>query len=207
MTEHSEPDHRNELFAIQFAIQNVTNIIAAVLGAVVATFIAGWLGLDSDGPATYRIILVHHGRAHGGRPADRGAARRRPPEPGLQPRLRAAGEPAAFPSDPRRSRARMGIVVRDRDAVRPPADPRVPDLDRRRSGHPVPQPVHPAEVRPRPDGAQRRLRADQPRDGRSRSSPSRASPGGSDRSPPSSSSRARASRSSSCSGSPPCSGR
>ena len=39
------------------------------------------------------------------------------------PKLRAAGEPAAFPSDPRRSRARMGIVVRDRDAVRPPADP------------------------------------------------------------------------------------
>ena len=29
MTEHSEPEHRNELFAVQFAIQNVTNIVAA----------------------------------------------------------------------------------------------------------------------------------------------------------------------------------
>jgi len=37
MTEHSEPDHRNELFAIQFAIQSFTNILAAVLGAVVAS--------------------------------------------------------------------------------------------------------------------------------------------------------------------------
>ncbi len=36
MTEHSEPEHRNELFAVQFAIQNVTNIVAAVLGGVVA---------------------------------------------------------------------------------------------------------------------------------------------------------------------------
>ena len=37
LTEHSEPEHRNELFAIQFAIQNVTNIVAAILGGVVAT--------------------------------------------------------------------------------------------------------------------------------------------------------------------------
>ena len=115
MTEHSEPDHRNELFAIQFAIQNVTNIFAAVLGAVVATFIAGWLGLDSDGPATYRIILVIMGvlmvaalltvtRLGDDRPSSV-----------VGPKLRAAGEPAAFPSDPRRSRARMGMVVRDRE--------------------------------------------------------------------------------------------
>jgi MFS family permease len=114
MTEHSESDHRNELFAIQFAIQNVTNIIAAVLGAVVATFIASQLGLDTDGTETYRIILVIMGvlmvaalltvtRLGDDRPS-RVAG----------PRLRAAGEPAAFPSDPRRSRARLGIVVRDR---------------------------------------------------------------------------------------------
>ena len=32
MTEHSDPTHRNELFAIQFAIQNVTNIVAAIVG-------------------------------------------------------------------------------------------------------------------------------------------------------------------------------
>ena len=50
--------HRNELFAIQFAIQQVTNIVAAVLGGVVATLIARALGLDPDGSGVYRIILV-----------------------------------------------------------------------------------------------------------------------------------------------------
>ena len=44
MTEHSEPDHRNELFAVQFAIQNVTNIAAAILGGIVATWLAGVWG-------------------------------------------------------------------------------------------------------------------------------------------------------------------
>ena len=34
LTEHSEREHRNELFAVQFAIQNVTNVVAAILGAV-----------------------------------------------------------------------------------------------------------------------------------------------------------------------------
>ncbi len=50
LTEHSEPEHRNELFAVQFAIQNVTNIVAAVLGAVGAAAIARLIGLDPDGP-------------------------------------------------------------------------------------------------------------------------------------------------------------
>src|SRR5215218_9023019 len=58
LTEHSEPEHRNELFAMQFAIQQITNIAAAVLGGVVATWIASSMGLDPDGPGTYRIILV-----------------------------------------------------------------------------------------------------------------------------------------------------
>jgi MFS family permease len=114
MTEHSDPEHRNELFAIQFALQNVTNIVAAVLGGVVAVVIAERLGLDPGGPGTYRIILVimtvllvaalgtvallrddrPHVKGHG--------------------RLRAIGEPAPFPPDPRRSRLLSGLVVRDR---------------------------------------------------------------------------------------------
>ena len=47
MTEHSEPDHRNELFAVQFAIQNVTNIVAAILGGIVATWLARRPGVRS----------------------------------------------------------------------------------------------------------------------------------------------------------------
>jgi len=58
LTEHSDPDHRNELFAVQFAIQNATNIAAALLGAVGAAAIAAVLGLDPAGPGTYRVILV-----------------------------------------------------------------------------------------------------------------------------------------------------
>ena len=58
LTEHSEPEHRNELFAAQFAIQNVTNVAAALLGGVGAAAIAGWIGLDPAGPGTYRVILV-----------------------------------------------------------------------------------------------------------------------------------------------------
>ena len=114
MTEHSEPEHRNELFAIQFAIQNVTNIVAAVLGGVVATAIASSIGLPPGGPGTYRIILVIMAvllvagllsvlRLTDDRPS-RTATRK----------LRRLGEPAAFPSDPRRSRTILGITVRDR---------------------------------------------------------------------------------------------
>ena len=58
LTEHSDAEHRNELFALQFALQSVTNIIAAVLGAVVASAIARAIGLDPNGPGTYRVILV-----------------------------------------------------------------------------------------------------------------------------------------------------
>jgi MFS family permease len=114
LTEHSEPDHRNELFAVQFAIQNVTNVAAAVLGGLVAVWLAGAVGLDPEGPGTYRIILgimlvlVLAALGTVGLLSD---DRPRAVEPG---RLARYGEPAAFPADPRRRRARLGLVVRDR---------------------------------------------------------------------------------------------
>jgi MFS family permease len=114
MTEHSDPGHRNELFAIQFAIQNVTNIVAAILGGVVATAIAAAIGLPPGGPGTYRIILVAMTvllvagivvvlRLSDDRPSQTASQH-----------LRRLGEPAAFPVDPRRSRTFLGITVRDR---------------------------------------------------------------------------------------------
>jgi MFS family permease len=114
LTEHSDAEHRNELFAAQFAIQNATNIAAALVGAVGARAVAGVIGLDPAGPGTYRLILVMMAllltvslaivaRFRDDRPAV--VARRR---------LAALGEPAPFPEDPRRSRARFGLVVRDR---------------------------------------------------------------------------------------------
>jgi MFS family permease len=114
MTEHSEPEHRNELFATQFAIQQVTNIAAAVLGGVVATAIAANIGLDAGGPGTYRIILVIMtlllvaGLVTVLRLTDDR------PSKVIARRLRGLGEPAAFPADPRRSRTFLGITIRDR---------------------------------------------------------------------------------------------
>jgi MFS family permease len=114
MTEHSDASHRNELFAIQFAIQNVTNIVAAVLGGVVATAIASAMGMPPGGPGTYRIILVAMtillaaGIVVVLRLSDDRPSRAAPQ------RLRRLGEPAAFPADPRRSRTFLGITVRDR---------------------------------------------------------------------------------------------
>ena len=114
LTEHSDREHRNELFAIQFAIQNVTNILAAIVGGVVATSVARSIGLDPDGPGTYRVILVIMvalllvalatvARLSDDRPRTVQA-----------PRLQSLGEPAAFPQDPRRSRSHLGLVMRDR---------------------------------------------------------------------------------------------
>jgi len=114
LTDHSDPEHRNELFATQFAVQQVTNIAAAVLGGVVATWIAANLGMPADGPGVYRIIVVlmlvlavlglfSVLRLTDDRPS---RVERR--------RLRGLGEPAAFPADPRRSRTLFGITVRDR---------------------------------------------------------------------------------------------
>jgi MFS family permease len=118
LTEHSRPDHRSELFALQFAIQSGTSVGAVILGGVVAQAVATAGGLDPGGPATYRVILVLMAiflvgglaiivRLTDDRPAP--AGRRLAFE---------AGEPAPFPRnvrDPRRVAAgRFGITIRDR---------------------------------------------------------------------------------------------
>jgi MFS family permease len=114
LAEHSEPAHRNELFAIQFAIQNLTNVVAAVLGGVVAGVVASSIGLDPAGPGSYRVILVIMVALL---VAGLGSVKLMTddrPRSIAGPRLRNAGEPAAFPRDPRRSRLTLGITVRDR---------------------------------------------------------------------------------------------
>jgi MFS family permease len=114
MTEHSDPSHRNELFAAQFAIMNLTNVVAAVLGGVVAGLLGQAFGLAADSPGTYRLILLMMAalmvaglgtvaRLSDDRP--RVVSRRQ---------LRELGEPAAFPPDPRRPRTWLGITVRER---------------------------------------------------------------------------------------------
>ncbi len=114
LTEHSAPEHRNELFALQFAIQNITNVVAAILGGVVAAFVAARLGFDESGPGVYRVILVIMAiLLTAGLLSVRFLSDDRP-RIVAGPRLRRLGEPAAFPPDPRRGRAHFGITVRDR---------------------------------------------------------------------------------------------
>jgi MFS family permease len=115
LTEHSDPEHRNELFALQAAIGMVTNIVAAALGGIVATRLAAFMGLEAEGPGTYRIILVLMAvllvvgfgtvaRLTDDRPAAvRGADR-----------LRRLGEPAAFPPRVSAARGLLGVVIVDR---------------------------------------------------------------------------------------------
>jgi MFS family permease len=114
LTEHSEPEHRNELFAVQFAIQHGTNIAAAILGGLGAVAIAGLVGLDASGPGTYRMILVFMVVLLAASLATVALLTDDRPRVVAGPRLVTMGEPAAFPADPRRSRALFGIVVRDR---------------------------------------------------------------------------------------------
>ncbi len=114
LTEHSEPEHRNELFAVQFAIQNFTNVAAALLGAVGATAIASLLGLDPGGSGTYRVILVFMAVLLTASLAVVALLTDDRPRVVAGPRLVTIGEPAAFPPDPRRPRALLGIVIRDR---------------------------------------------------------------------------------------------
>jgi MFS family permease len=115
LAEHSDDEHRNELFAAQSAIHMMTNVGAAVLGGVLATTIAAAAGLDRDGPGTYRIILVIMavllvvGLATIGLLTDD-----RPSATRGRDRLMSAGEPAAFPRDPGRVRTLMGVTIEDR---------------------------------------------------------------------------------------------
>ena len=116
LAEHSDAEHRNELFATQSAIQTMTNVLAAVLGGVVATTIARLAGFDPGGPETYRVILVIMtvllvvALATIGLLTDDRPGRRRG-----SVQLMALGEPAAFPQGPRmRARTLMGITIEDR---------------------------------------------------------------------------------------------
>jgi MFS family permease len=115
LAEHSDPEHRNELFAAQSAIFTMTNVLAAVLGGVVATAIAGIAGFDPGGPETYRVILLIMvallvaALATIGVLTDDGPRARRGPG-----KLRELGEPARHPVGEARPRAPLGITVTDR---------------------------------------------------------------------------------------------
>ena len=115
LAEHSRPDHRNELFATQSAIQALTNVLAAILGGIVATTIAAALGFEPGGPDTYRIILVIMTvllvTALGTVALIRDD---RPRLADLAGEQQATGDPAGAEAGPGRVRARFGMTVENR---------------------------------------------------------------------------------------------
>jgi MFS family permease len=117
LTEHSRPEHRSELFSLQFAITTATNILALIVGGWLAQVIGATLGFGPESVEVYRIILVLMGVGfvvaigtvsllRDDRPGRRALER---------PSPQALGEPARFPRPrPRSAAARLGITVVDR---------------------------------------------------------------------------------------------
>jgi len=58
LTEHSRSDQRSELFSLQFALMQVTQVGAAVLGGVTATAIAAAVGIGPAEVDVFRIVLM-----------------------------------------------------------------------------------------------------------------------------------------------------
>jgi MFS family permease len=58
MTEHSRPEQRNALFALQFAVTSGTQVVAALGGGAVAALVAAAGGQGVDSPAAYRVLLL-----------------------------------------------------------------------------------------------------------------------------------------------------
>ncbi len=58
LMERSRAEHRSELFSLQFAISNVTNVGAALLGGAIAAIIGSATGVGASDPSVYRILLV-----------------------------------------------------------------------------------------------------------------------------------------------------
>ena len=57
LMEHSRPEHRNELFSLQFALQTVTSVGAALLGGIIAIIVGSVAGVGTSDPAVYRVLL------------------------------------------------------------------------------------------------------------------------------------------------------
>ena len=58
LMERSRPEHRSELFSLQFAVSNVTNVGAALLGGAIAAIIGSTAGGGASDPSAYRILLI-----------------------------------------------------------------------------------------------------------------------------------------------------
>ena len=58
LTENSRPNERSELFSLWFAISSATNVVAALLGGLIAQAVSAWAGHPPDSPETYRVLIA-----------------------------------------------------------------------------------------------------------------------------------------------------
>jgi MFS family permease len=58
LTERSRPEHRSELFALQFAITNGTQVVAALAGGAIAAAVAASTGHGAGSPEAYQVLLA-----------------------------------------------------------------------------------------------------------------------------------------------------
>lgn len=58
LMEHSRPEHRSELFSLQFAITSITSVGAALLGGLIAAIVGGATGAGSSDPPVFRALLL-----------------------------------------------------------------------------------------------------------------------------------------------------
>ena len=61
LMEHSRPEHRSELFSLQYALLPVTNVGAALLGGAIAAVVGSVAGIGTSDPAVYQVLLLRHG--------------------------------------------------------------------------------------------------------------------------------------------------
>lgn len=114
LSERSRPEHRSELFSLHFALLNLTNVGAALIGGAVAALLASVAGLGSGDPATYRVLLLVMAALLVGSIAVVGTLRDDRPARLRLRQLRAAGEPAAFPPTESARTGRLGLPIADR---------------------------------------------------------------------------------------------
>lgn len=58
MTEHSRAEQRSELFALQFAVVQGTQVVAALAGGAIAAAVAAMAGHGAQSPEAYRVLLA-----------------------------------------------------------------------------------------------------------------------------------------------------
>jgi MFS family permease len=57
LAERSKPEHRSELFALQFAVTNGVQVVAALVGGGIAAAVAATFGHGAASPDAYRVLL------------------------------------------------------------------------------------------------------------------------------------------------------